>query len=726
MDQSLVARSDAQGEHRAFISYRRQNASGVARWLRNRLVRYMPPKALLEVLVAEKHQAFTENHSYYLDTAYAKANEDFWDSNIEPALQKSKYLIVISSQTAFERRPDGTENWVAREIERFHAIHGDSRRIKLALGPGAPENLFPGRLAALSARWDWADFRGYTFALWRWLNLPRALKLDDEFLKIVAAIFDVPSDLLPVLRQEETRRRLRIVRLAIAILVVTVTAFAGLAGWAEVNRREAVVQRRMADEQRKLAEEQRSIAETRRAAVLAGAADAESPRGNQGTAMRFGVYVARLAHHLKLNELATSSADAVLAGIVWKSELRLTLGAHESEVRSAVFSPDGSRVVTASNDGTARIWNTISGNEITVLRGHKDSVLSAAFSPDGSRIVTAAWDSTARIWDAQDGKALAILYHKPEYKVASARFSPDGSRIVTASNFTGTVRRGGEKTEVTIGLATIWDAASGNKIAVLEENNRVVWSADFSPDGSRIVITLSDGTARFWDVASGNETPVILGDVGRILSAAFSPDGSRIVITVNDGTTRFWDVAGGKNNKVGVLRGHENEVNSAVFSPDGSRIVTASGDGTARIWDAQDGKEVLILRTRGARSVAFSPDGSRIVTASGDGIARIWDAASGKGIAHLRNEQRLPVFIVDPNSLNSAAFSPDGSRVVTASNDGTARIWNVSFATMSNDKLIAEVCLRRLRGFTTLSLDEMQLVGYTETTPEIDVCAALE
>jgi WD40 repeat protein len=70
------------------------------------------------------------------------------------------------------------------------------------------------------------------------------------------------------------------------------------------------------------------------------------------------------------------------------------------DVTSAAFNPDGTRIVTASNDKTARIWDAVTGNEIKVLRGHKDYVTSAAFSPDGTRIVTASWDKTARIWDA--------------------------------------------------------------------------------------------------------------------------------------------------------------------------------------------------------------------------------------------------------------------------------------------------------------------------------------
>jgi WD40 repeat protein len=102
-------------------------------------------------------------------------------------------------------------------------------------------------------------------------------------------------------------------------------------------------------------------------------------------------------------------------------------------VLSAAFSPDGSRIVTASLDKTVRIWDAATGKEIMVLRDHENSVEAAAFSPDGTRIVTASIDKTVRIWDAATGKEIMILRGHERW-VNSAAFSPDGSCIVTASD----------------------------------------------------------------------------------------------------------------------------------------------------------------------------------------------------------------------------------------------------------------------------------------------------
>ena len=156
---------------------------------------------------------------------------------------------------------------------------------------------------------------------------------------------------------------------------------------------------------------------------------------------------------------------------------------------------------------------------------------------------------------------------------------------------------------------------------------------------------------------------------------------------------------------------------SASFSPDGTRIVTASWH-TARLWDAATAKEIVVLRGHDdyVNSVSFSHDGNRIATASNDKTVRIWDTKTGREIAVLRGHQDVASF---------AAFSPDGTRIVTASEDNTVRVWDVYFATMSAKNLIAEVCTRRLRGLTTMSRDEMRLVGYPDDIPAIDVCAGI-
>jgi WD40 repeat protein/energy-coupling factor transporter ATP-binding protein EcfA2 len=336
---------------------------------------------------------------------------------------------------------------------------------------------------------------------------------------------------------------------------------------------------------------------------------------------------------------------------------RLVLG-HEDAVNRAAFSPDGRRIVTASDDRTARIWDAATGQSIgEPLRGHGGVVWSAAFSSDGQRIVTASDDRTARIWGAATCQPIGEPLNGHDHRVTTAAFSPDGQRIVTASN---------DRT------ARIWDAATGQPIGEpLKGHHREVMSASFSPDGQRIVTASADTTAQIWDAGTGQPIGEPLrGHENILFSAAFSPDGTRIVTASYDKTVRVWDAATGQ--PIGQpLKGHQNAVVKAAFSPDGQRIVTASWDKTARTWDAVTGQpigEPLKGHEGEVISAAFSPDGRRIVTASNDNTARIWDAASDKPIGEPLTGHK--------DRVDSAAFSFDGQRIVTASDDGTARIWD--------------------------------------------------
>ncbi len=363
-----------------------------------------------------------------------------------------------------------------------------------------------------------------------------------------------------------------------------------------------------------------------------------------------------------------------------------------SRVSSASFSPDGRRIVTASENSGAQIWDAESGKELQQFEGHSDEVTSASFSSDGQRIVTTSYDNTVRIWDADSGEELQQLDSDWE-RVNSASFSNDGRRIVTAS-YDNTVRiwdaaSGAELQQlkgypstviiasfspdgqqiVTISEATvrIWDAESGAQLQKVEGHSSIVHSASFSPNGKQIVTASADNTVRIWDAASGAELQKFEGHSSIVHSASFSEDGQRILTASNDNTVRIWDAASGA--ELQKFEGHSSIVHSASFSKDGQRIVTASYDNTVRIWDTESDKKIQQLEGHSSilNSASFSEDGQRIVTASGDTTARVWNANSGAELQQLKGYEY---------GVNSASFSPDGQRIVTASWDNTVRVWN--------------------------------------------------
>ena len=144
-----------------------------------------------------------------------------------------------------------------------------------------------------------------------------------------------------------------------------------------------------------------------------------------------------------------------------------------------------------------------------------------------------------------------------------------------------------------------------------------------------MVTASADKTARLWDAKSGQEIAVLKEHTDQVLSAAFSPDGRRVVTASNDNTARLWDAESGKRSPSSraIRVGAERRV-----QPGWRRVVTASDDNTARLWDAASGSEIAVLKghTRQVSSAAFSPDGQRVVTASDDKTARLWDAGAAR------------------------------------------------------------------------------------------------
>jgi len=393
--------------------------------------------------------------------------------------------------------------------------------------------------------------------------------------------------------------------------------------------------------------------------------------------------LAHLAQALRLNQKndeAAALASTMLTQTCWPILVADPLR-HSAALHSAEFSPDGRRAVTASDDDTARLWDTATGRPIGEPMKHEKGVVSAQFSPDGQRVVTASYDKTARLWDAATGRPIGEPM-KHDGWVNSAQFSPDGGRVVTASNDN---------------TARLWDSTTGRPIGEPMKHVGPVNSAQFSPNSQRVVTASKDRTARLWDATTGKPIGEPMKHEDDVVSVQFSPNGEWIVTASYDNTARVWDSATGKS--VGGPMKHEKEVYTAQFSPDGQRVVTASYDNTARLWDAATGKPIgEPMKHEGPiYSARFSPGGERVVTASEDNTARLWDAATGRQIGEpMKHEEEV----------GSAQFGPYARRVLTASLDGTARLWDAAIGTPIGEPMRHEGSVN----FAQFSPDGLRLV----------------
>jgi len=388
------------------------------------------------------------------------------------------------------------------------------------------------------------------------------------------------------------------------------------------------------------------------------------------------------------------------------------LGRHQEHIVSIASSADGSRLVSASRDGTATIWDSRTARAIRTLRHQGDAVISAAFSPDGSQLVTTSEDGTLRIWDAVTGR----MQRAEQQGFKSAVFSPDGARIVTTSadqrdrNFTVRILdQAGFEVAAFPGDAAQYSAA-GPWIAV-----------SYSPDGSRIAVSRGARMLTLFDARNGRELSRLTGrsrDSLHDLSPpriGFANDGERLFVVEGDTSVRIWDWRAGR--ETAVMEGHERIIWDAELSPAGDRLATASADGTAKIWDVSNGRELVTLRghTDEVFDIGFDPSGRTVVTTSADGTTRLWDVASGHQVAILRRQSE--------GGFPRVVYSPDGEHV--AATDGNViRLWSVSPALhLERSELMRDVCENILPG-ENATLDEIELSQAPILDPilDADVC----
>ncbi|HEY7424829.1 MAG TPA: serine/threonine-protein kinase [Gemmataceae bacterium] len=330
---------------------------------------------------------------------------------------------------------------------------------------------------------------------------------------------------------------------------------------------------------------------------------------------------------------------------------RLTLTGHDEDVYFVAFSPDGKTLVTTSKDKTARLWDAATGKAKATLKGHDSEVNGAAFTPDGQTLFTVSDDGTVRQWDAATGRERAVL-REHQGKVLCLALSPDG-RVLASGGDDRVVRR--------------WDVETGVALPPLKGHTGVIECLAFTPDGNSLAGGSSDKTAMLWDLACGQQQQTFRGHTSSVLGLAVAPDGRTLATASEDHTVRLWDLATGQERA--VLRGHSDRVESVAFAPDGSTLVSVSKDTTVRVWDGQ--RELHVLRGHEGRvwRAAFSPEGRWLATASGDRTIKIWDPRNRQG-------PRLLVGSAS-HAVDSLAFAPDG-RSLAVGDGGVVTLWDVT------------------------------------------------
>lgn len=371
-----------------------------------------------------------------------------------------------------------------------------------------------------------------------------------------------------------------------------------------------------------------------------------------------------------------------------------------------------SRIVSGGDDGRIIVWRidhnarrvdprkwigTI-GDDVQPREFadfHGESVYSVAFSPDGKRIVSSGANNLVRVWNPDTAKAVDLKSRVEGKRETTefeftlkghtaparcARFSPDAAgRLIVSGSDDNTV--------------IIWDARTGTKLHTLTGHGGWIRSCAFAPSSiveasdksidATILTGADDKSARLWRLSQSFGEIVFNQNGNEVLDVAVDPRNNRIAVARDDGVIQIYEVPGrGMRSNRGprlvrrLEEGHEFLATTAVFfkrDPAGRRrFLTAAMDGTVRLWNSATGTQLAVLRNTGSTAaIALSPDERWIATAGENNDILLWDVAS------LSKPKPTSISLGKHESaVVSLAFSPDGSKLLSADSVGRCRVWD--------------------------------------------------
>jgi len=399
------------------------------------------------------------------------------------------------------------------------------------------------------------------------------------------------------------------------------------------------------------------------------------------TSILHGIGWLRYRAHLDRRKVFVPPTGYVRLKTVGDLAEPLTTGiGHGGPIAAIATTPDGRRALSASSDGTVRVWDVGTGVEIYTLSGHSEAVSAIAVTSDGKFAISGAEDGTIEVWDLETGKLHHSLDGHGDRVVALKAVSRD--RAISAS---------WDKT------LKVWDLETGVELRRLDGHGGAI--ADFALLPRRRLICASyDRKLHLWDWDSGVHLYALEGHRDFINRVAVTPDGWRAISTSDDKTVKVWDLQ--KGELLFDLVGHGQFVTDVAVVGD-RVVVSASDDTTLKVWDLYNGRSLHTLYGhQGKISAILSLPGKRFISASWDGTLKIWNWETGQVLRTLTDGE---------DRVNAIALLPWG-RVISGSGDRSLKVWDLDSTTLEDGYGCPDPILHCLRCKSALKpLSEKQL-----------------